>query len=557
MEFSAFRKELLIDLRAELECRPSSGRSVYDHVNNQSSETVFAFQQRMRSTMVGLPTRPAREEELLATEGDIERLDCELTVLSEREPLIQEVPMGDLSKQNYQRDTTVNTWSINLQQAWGARRVIKACVGSWLFDQIACGFVVINAIVIGMQTDFLARHIGEPTPKLFHRIDVGLCVVFSFELALRLGAHGKKFFNMSGWKWNLFDLSMLAFMLFDQACQTLFETRGFILFRLVRLVRLMRIARLLRVVHLVAELRSMVDSIVGSVKALWCALVLLFLVIYVFGVYFTQIVTEQRRHMIHTGDESASMDELLLHCRHLGTTVLALWACVTGGLDWADVMGPLVKETGLFPGIMFCTYIAFVVLAMMNVVTGIFVEEVIVKAHWDQDVGVARSVVNLFKKSELTEKGNITWETFNKKMECDELQQLFSSVGVDPSDAEGVFGLLDFNNSGAVDPTELMNGWIRLKGNARALDLCLLMQETNRMNKDVIHRLNGLANAVSEVADRLMTRDSSRASLEYIKGPRNRVVSVGHATSMVVEEPSYQIRPLNRFSRASFADKLI
>merc|ERR1719230_434479 len=119
---------------------------------------------------------------------------------------------------------------------------------------------------------------------------------------------------------------------------------------------------------------------------------------------------------------------------------------------------------------------------MMNVVTGIFVEQAMAKAHAEQDVYVAKNVVDLFSQSELTNEGGITWEIFQDKLESKELQELFKAVHVDTSDAKSLFTLIDMDDSGSVDPCELMDGWIRLKGSATALDLAMLMRETDRMN---------------------------------------------------------------------------
>merc|ERR1712217_697044 len=108
-----------------------------------------------------------------------------------------------------------------------------------------------------------------------------------------------------------------------------------------------------------------------------------------------------------------------------------------------------------------------------------------------------------FKGSELNERGEITWETFKSKLGCKELQDMFSSINVDIADAKSLFKLVDVNGSGTVDPRELVEGWIRLRGAAKSLDLATLMHETDtyfrHMDKHImeVHRL------ISDIASKL------------------------------------------------------
>merc|ERR1719421_1251605 len=54
-------------------------------------------------------------------------------------------------------------------------------------------------------------------------------------------------------------------------------------------------------------------------------------------------------------------------------TLLTLYQSITGGMDWGDVAAPLIEIHPVM-GFFFATYIAFAVLCVLNVVTGVFVE---------------------------------------------------------------------------------------------------------------------------------------------------------------------------------------
>merc|ERR1712232_993882 len=58
---------------------------------------------------------------------------------------------------------------------------------------------------------------------------------------------------------------------------------------------------------------------------------------------------------------------------------------------------------------------------------------------------------------------------------------LLRNVGLEVHEAQGVFQLIDTNNSGEVTLDEFVVACVRLRGNSRAVDLASLMFETKRM----------------------------------------------------------------------------
>merc|ERR1712190_56903 len=80
---------------------------------------------------------------------------------------------------------------------------------------------------------------------------------------------------------------------------------------------------------------------------------------------------------------------------------------------------------------------------------------------------------------------DITWETFEAKLGNPDMQQYFRAINVDPGEAEGLFALLDADGTGAIDPGELVDGLLRLRGGAKCLDLALLMHQTCTLEDEV------------------------------------------------------------------------
>src|SRR5918998_1703634 len=109
-------------------------------------------------------------------------------------------------------------------------------VESPLFTTAILAVILANAVVLGLQTyDGLVRHYGE-TLDLLNDVFLGVFVV---ELALRIGAYGRRphAFFRSGW--NVFDFVVIA------AAFVPGVRDSSTLLRLARLPRVVRLVRLL------------------------------------------------------------------------------------------------------------------------------------------------------------------------------------------------------------------------------------------------------------------------------------------------------------------------
>merc|ERR1719284_1939562 len=90
---------------------------------------------------------------------------------------------------------------------------------------------------------------------------------------------------------------------------------------------------------------------------------------------------------------------------------------------------------------------------------------------------VARLYDFLCKKNE---GGILTWEDFEDSLDDPAIQLYFKAVDLDIAEARNLFLLLDSDGSGAVETGEFVTGCLRLKGDAKAIDLATLMYDTRR-----------------------------------------------------------------------------
>jgi len=163
--------------------------------------------------------------------------------------------------------------------------------------------------------------------------------------------------------------------------------------------------------------------------------------------------------------------------------MLTMFQSVTGGIDWATALTPLMSQVSWMPAVIFSMYIAFTFLAMLNVVTGVFVESVLKSAKADKDTFMVNNARELFQNLEEGMQTQMSWEMFESKLSCHQMHEFFKAIDVDPSEAKGLFHLLDLDGSGAVSADEFLNGCLRLSGTAKALDLALVIQEVRQVGQ--------------------------------------------------------------------------
>merc|ERR1740130_2653197 len=117
----------------------------------------------------------------------------------------------------------------------------------------------------------------------------------------------------------------------------------------------------------------------------------------------------------------------------------------------------------------------------MNVVTGVFVESALKSAKEDKDFFMINNMREVFCEANGGITGIMTWEMFESQIDRPNMQEYFKAIDVDPSEAKGLFRLLDLDGSGSIDAEEFLSGCLRLRGPAKALDLALLMHEVRRL----------------------------------------------------------------------------
>eukprot|EP00927_Polykrikos_kofoidii_P020934 TRINITY_DN19993_c0_g1_i1.p1 TRINITY_DN19993_c0_g1~~TRINITY_DN19993_c0_g1_i1.p1 ORF type:complete len:641 (+),score=93.89 TRINITY_DN19993_c0_g1_i1:85-2007(+) len=372
-------------------------------------------------------------------------------------------------------------WSVDdVSQCVCIMRKVKSIVkGPW-FDHAVCILIGLNAVAAGLSTDYRARNI-EAEPSVYIRVlgalELAFFGFFFCEVALRILAHGREFLFSGNWRWNMLDVCIIVIETLDLAVfkHNVQNVLNFSTFRVFRVLRFFRVLRILRIMNLMRELRTLMHSIVNSLKALFWTSVLLLLLIYTIAIYFTELVTEAR--VSHRSSHAG----LKQYYGTLPVTMRSFYQAITGGLDWQVMIDPLEAGVSQYMSIFICLYIAFATLAMLNVVTGVFVESVLQSAKETKELVLVNNARCLFESLEGGLTDQMSWEVFESKLDSKPLREFFKSIRVDRADALGLFRLFDLDDSGSISASEFLSGCLRLNGTAKALDLALISRELKLM----------------------------------------------------------------------------
>lgn len=261
----------------------------------------------------------------------------------------------------------------------------------------------------------------------------------------------------------------------------------------------------------------LVTSIGNSMKSLLWTVVLLVLILYMMSLYFCSLVSDHR--ITHTEEEAMGrFDQLDRYFGALDVSMLSLFQSISGGNDWDSLASPLRHHIGGWSALFFSFYIAFTLLAVLNVVTGVFVQSVLLSAKTEKDVFMVNNVRDLFQEEvEGGIRGIMGRDVFLSKLDTPQMRAFFRAIDVDETEAEGLFRLMDLDDNGGVDAEEFLSGCMRLRGPARALDLTMLVREVRRLDQQIRFLKSG----------RGESSDGGRAQIANPRGARISKRSTG------------------------------
>ncbi|MBK5911286.1 ion transporter [Rhodothalassium salexigens] len=155
---------------------------------------------------------------------------------------------------------------------------MRETVERWVYHpttvRIITGLILINAIVLGLETWDRAMAVAGPAMMAVNRL---ILAVFVVEIAAKIYARRHDFFRNG---WNLFDFVVVAIGLLPAAGA-------------LEVLRALRVLRVLRLMSVVPQMRRVVDALLAAIPGISTVAALLLLIFYVGAVITTNLFGEQ------------------------------------------------------------------------------------------------------------------------------------------------------------------------------------------------------------------------------------------------------------------------
>jgi hypothetical protein len=302
---------------------------------------------------------------------------------------------------------------------------------------------------------------------------------------------------------------------------------------MLKLVKALRVFRLIRAIDV---LRLMLNALLGSIFSLLWSILMMSLIFYMFGVVLVQFTT-QYLYLEQDGGQSTDpeiIDNLLLHFGSVEGAMLSLYMATTGGNDWAVYYNAL-DPTGSASLAIFLFFVAFSQIALMNILTGIFVEHAmelakpnrqdLVAQHNRQMRRQTKHLEAIVREIDTADTGCISEAAFHENIRepTGKLRQYLASMGIHEADAVHFYHLLKSATFGKeVEIPHFVSGVMRLRGDVQNLDVQGLIVEMKIVHKKIheVHRelrqtgtevRRGLTLSETKPSTRSQTREPSRS----------------------------------------------
>merc|ERR1712137_1441076 len=347
----------------------------------------------------------------------------------------------------------------------------QAFVGGPIFSIISSFVILANTVFIGIETQIsignqikrlqdMGQESTHPAGEYF------FTCFFVLELFMRIVAQKKNFVLGPDKYWNFFDTFLILISLFEMVADAAVNLSVFRIFRIFRVVRLLKV---IKKVQLLESLNLMVFGIINCIAPLVWAILILFLIMYAFGVYFMSGLSSVLEEMELT-DADFSMDVvegLDLQFGSVYRSIMSLFEAVTGGNDWAGIAEHM-RGVSEFYYCCFALYVVFITLGVLNIVTGFFVDgtmqanvnarEEMLKQAQEKKNTMIQLVGELFTQLDTDQSGKLSYEELDSHLHDEALQEFFC--------------LLDIKGEGEVSITDFTNGCLKIMGAPKNLDIC-------------------------------------------------------------------------------------
>merc|ERR1712136_232364 len=371
-------------------------------------------------------------------------------------------------------------------------------------------------------------HSGSRPPTWLQVADYCFLTVYFTELFVRVVAFQGLFLVGPGWRWNLFDLTVVLGAAAEVALSSVSIPSVWRLARVLRLSRTVRTLRILRMFPSVYPLQFLLLSCANSLSALFWTGALVLVLLFLFSIV---LVSAAANYIEGVTGTSEHVEYLRDHFSSLPMGMLTLFLSFIGEAEFKEVILVLL-EVDLLYCLFFLFFVVFVTLAVTNIIAGIFITEAMDMASQDREIrqrgSLQRARQNLkilstlFHEMDKEDTGQISKAEFEAHLRRPDVQGLFQFFNLDILDAAAFFTLLDVDGNGHVDIEEFVVGCLRMHGKANAIDMEISIQETKALARAIDKKLQSSAEHQLLLSDKLHRVEATVSLIEQMMAASSR-----------------------------------
>lgn len=315
-------------------------------------------------------------------------------------------------------------------------------------------------------------------------LDIAFDTVFLIELLLRMGLQGWALFRtFSGW----YDLSLVAVGIADI---TLFVggDAEVAAVHVLRAASTLRAIRLLRIFRLFQGLRLLIRACHAFMPTLGWSMVLLGLCMVMSGLLVGSLL------QIFLWNDMLALEHKIWVFARYGTAYRSIYTLfeITFAGNWPTNVRPVLENVSDLFVIPFVLYITIITFAALRVITAVFLKDTLEAAQSDAEHQVAEKLKRkaqyveklevMFKAIDETGNGMITEERLNQLLSNPTVRAYLETLDLAVPEGTALFHILD-NGDGEVTLEEFIDGILRCKGPARAIDQVALHADIRQLDQ--------------------------------------------------------------------------
>eukprot|EP00928_Gymnodinium_smaydae_P096747 TRINITY_DN8608_c0_g1_i2.p1 TRINITY_DN8608_c0_g1~~TRINITY_DN8608_c0_g1_i2.p1 ORF type:complete len:617 (-),score=162.62 TRINITY_DN8608_c0_g1_i2:224-2011(-) len=365
------------------------------------------------------------------------------------------------------------------------------------FDMGIASVVMVNSILIGLKIDEEA--LGVEPYDGYTYIEYCCSAVFAMELFVRLIVNQKYFLCGPQKYWAFFDCILVAMSIFEVILVvSIGGAKGLgnaaPMAKALKIARMARIFRIFRMCRFLTKIRLMAAMIVGTLSSLIWLFILCVGIMYVFAIIMTQGAAD----VIHTDEWGFAREEkeaIEGEFGSLARSMYTLFKGMTGGVSWGEP-GAVAMKLGDIYFFVYVVFISFVFFSVLNIVTGVFVDDAIQCANKDRTVAMQKAkdqaaehtawLTEILVAIDVDDSGYISLQEWEDAMANQCVKDAMAALAISSRECEELWGLLDLNNDGVIAIQEFIQGMREMNEACTRIDISLVIM----MLKSIAERLN-------------------------------------------------------------------